>query len=204
MIIPTTTVPSPLDSGKLIKLLELTLQFLPKFAEALVAIGKVLGLIPKHEEAENLGNKIIQAEEENIKIGNFDTYEDYMDAIDDFEIDAENCKDIDINEKLAKTVEFVVAALREKYPEAGFDKLFEVIVLSDENRDFFTAERFVELAEVMEEQPQVIEGVTKLLSGEDMCHEEYVYIMDILMNIEKKLSPEKSIDDIEKYLHNLG
>ena len=31
-----------------------------------------------------------------------------MDAIDDFEIDAENCKDIDINEKLAKTVEFVV------------------------------------------------------------------------------------------------
>ena len=112
-----------------------------KVATALTAFANALG-ITDEKDPEKLGDKIIQAEEEGIKPEKYEKYEDYMKAIDEFEIDEEKSKEIDTNAKLLRGVDAAAKGIQSKFPEHDVEGFINSIALSDENKDAIVSSAF--------------------------------------------------------------
>lgn len=72
------------------------------FAAIVTKALQALGIIGPDENAKELGDKAIQAEEEGITPENYDSYEEYMDAVRKFELDPEKSEQIEDEDKLKK------------------------------------------------------------------------------------------------------
>ena len=81
----------------------------------LTEIAKALGLIKPDENAIELGDKAIQAEAEGIVSEKFETYQEYLQAVRDFEIDPEKSMQISETDKLAKGAELITLCADEKF-----------------------------------------------------------------------------------------
>ena len=73
--------------------LKVGIQVLNAVAKGLTAFGNALGLF-ETDDPEKLGTKRILAEEEGIEPENYDTYDEYLKAVDEFEIDEERAAEI--------------------------------------------------------------------------------------------------------------
>ncbi|MDY6294970.1 MAG: hypothetical protein SPL45_01550, partial [Schwartzia succinivorans] len=91
-------------SALLPKIIEIVGKDLLMFAQIIMGILKGLGLIKPEEDVEDLGDKALQAEEEGITPEKYDSYEEYLKAVEEFEIDPEKSKEIDEGKKLEKGV----------------------------------------------------------------------------------------------------
>ena len=88
-------------------------------ANVVMNICQTLGLIKPEEKVEDLGDKAIQAGDEGIKPENYANYQDYVKAVQDFQVDPEKSKHITPEEKMAKALEVQANLLVEKAPELG-------------------------------------------------------------------------------------
>ncbi len=174
-----------------------------KVATALTAFANALG-ITDEKDPEKLGDKIIQAEEEGIKPEKYEKYEDYMKAIDEFEIDEEKSKEIDTNAKLLRGVDAAAKGIQSKFPEHDVEGFINSIALSDENKEYFSSASFKEILNEIKDNPDVIDSLSKLLQGKDMPEQEYYDVIDRLSTIEKRLDPSKSESEIAERLRSLG
>lgn len=77
------------------------------FAAIVTKALQALGIIGPDENAKELGDKAIQAEEEGITPENYDSYEEYMDAVRKFELDPEKSEQIEDEDKLKKERRFL-------------------------------------------------------------------------------------------------
>lgn len=181
-------------------------EFVEKLTLLLKAVNAFIEALklPKVDNAERLGEKVIQAEEENITPEDFDNYNDYYDAVDKIIVDEEKVNTIGENEKLIKAIEFIVKLADESYPQMKLPLLLEVISKADTLESFVTPEHFTALAKAALDDPELISKVSALIRGDDMQEADYISVIGKLIEIESNIHPEKSIDECKQYVESLG
>lgn len=116
-----------LSVAKAIGAIGLAVEGIKVVVSSMVNVCKSLGLIKEETQLEELGDKAIQAEEEGLKPENFDTYEAYVKAVENFEINPEKSKLTTEKDKHIKAAELSAGLLMEKMPGveiAGFPVAF--------------------------------------------------------------------------------
>lgn len=179
--------------------LKLGIKVLNALAKALTTFAEEMGII-ETKDPEELGDKRLQAEEAGIKREDFETFDEYAKVIDNFEIDREKALKTPVEEKLAKAAQHSLEALNNKYPNS------DVINLANgalKNPEFYeNSARFAELAKLVNNDPEKVENIGKLLCGK-LEGDEYYDMIDTIVSAEQALSPDLSTQEIKEKIQDL-
>lgn len=180
----------------------LTLQGLKFLCGAIVSIGKALGLI-KTEKPEDLGDKALQAEEKGIVPENYETYQQYVDAVEKFEVDPEKSKLYTEEAKLTKATELSCGVLAEKAGEAPeiYPDLFET---AGKFPEYFAPDKNEpgRIAEIIRSGADTIKLATGYFSGKETNPENIEKAIDSLAAVDHKLYPDRTDADIRADIVN--
>lgn len=173
--------------AKTLSLIGLAVEGLKVLGNALMGIAKAFGLIKEETKVDELGDKALQAEEEGIIPENFDTYEAYVRAVEEYDLDPEKSKKIKEEDKVQKGIELVSGVTIEKFPEAPIREFFE---FAGTRTEYFTEERMFEFGELMKEDEGTLKSVLEYMNGVEKDDLEMEKAVDILAEIEKKVDPD--------------
>lgn len=137
----------------------LALQGLKSLAAPLLELGKELGLIEPETDVEDLGDKAIQSD---LKPDDFDCYEEYLKAVEDYKLDPEKSKLSTEEKKIQKGIELTVGVMIDKYQDFSMDKFINMI---DHNQNFFTEAKMGEIAKVIKMDGQSITDILHYVDG---------------------------------------
>ena len=165
-------------------------------ANVVMSICQTLGLIKPEEKVEDLGDKAIQAGDEGIKPENYANYQDYVKAVQDFQIDPEKSKRISPEEKMAKALEVQANLLAEKAPELGVEDYLNLIA---NHMDYFTPERSTELGKLLLTESGAVVNVAEVLNGTEKNPDKIGEAYETLAKVEKQVDP--TISDNEALKH---
>lgn len=169
---------------------------LEKFSGALEAFFKELGLIEPEENMEDLGDRALQAEQDEfapIKIEDFDSHEKYLAAVREYEVDAEKSALIPQDDKLHKAIEILLASAIAQYGQPMSE--FGQIVMS--NPEFYSkAGRLSEFASLIRSNPEAFAEVLNYIENKSMSTEKNDAAFGKLVDMEKKISPEATDAEI--------
>lgn len=161
-------------------------------ANVVMSICQTLGLIKPEEKVEDLGDKAIQAGDEGIRPENYANYQDYVKAVQDFQVDPEKSKRITLEEKMAKALEVQANLLAEKAPELGVEDYLNLIA---NHMDYFTPERSTELGKLLLTESGSVANVAEVLNGTEKNPDKISEAYDTLAKVEKQVDP--TISDSE-------
>ena len=168
---------------------------LEKLGKAFEAFFKELGLIEKNENIEEIGDRALQAEQDElnpIKIENFDSHEKYLKAIKEYEIDAEKSALTPTDDKLHKALEILLGLAIEHYGKPMSD--FGAIVMN--NPEFFSKfGRIAEFGNLAKTDEKTFSEVVNYMENKNMSTEKNDAAFDKLVEMEKKANPDAS--DVE-------
>lgn len=175
------------------KALSLGICVLEATAKGLTAFGNALGLLETDDPVE-MGIKRIQAENAGIEPDVYDSYDEYLDAVNNFEIDEASAAEIPLEKKLLKGAQHATEAIDRKFPDSEILNVAEGIV---ENPEFYDDDRFAALAELVSNDPDKIAIIGKLLMGK-LEGDEYYDAIDMIVSAEQTKHPELTIEEIEE------
>ncbi len=164
-------------------------------ANVVMSICQTLGLIKPEEKVEDLGDKAIQAGDEGIKPENYANYQDYVKAVQDFQIDPEKSKRISPEEKMAKALEVQANLLAEKAPELGVEDYLNLIA---NHMDYFTPERSTELGKLLLTESGAVVNVAEVLNGTEKNPDKIGEAYETLAKVEKQVDPTISDNEALK------
>ena len=180
------------------KIIEVVGKNILEFAQILSGIMKGLGLIKPDEEVTDLGDKALQAADDGITPEKYDTYEEYLKAIEDFDLDPEKSKDIDDGKKLEKGVEVITATLVERYGEVMGDFL----LLIGKNQPYFL-ERMPLITTVVRDSLANFGDIVRYIQGTETDTKKSNDTLRVLYDVEKRVNPEATIDDLMNNIEKL-
>lgn len=179
---------------------KLAMSLISVVGPAISAICKALGLMKQEEKVEDLGDKAIQAEEAGIRPEDYKRYKDYMNAVENFEVNPEKSKNISQEDKLRRGTQMAAGALQEQYPNAQIEKLIE---LSANNPGIFTDKRFAELGKLVAEDPESMNTIVNYLEGTDKSGSCMAEAIKLLGAMEKAENPRMSDMDVAEKVLNM-
>ena len=169
----------------------LALQGLKSLAAPLLELGKELGLIEPETDVEDLGDKAIQSD---LKPDNFDCYEEYLKAVEDYKLDPEKSKLSTEEKKIQKGIELTVGVMIDKYQEFPMGEFINMI---GHNQNFFTEAKMGEIAKVIKTDGQSIIDILHYVDGTEKNSTKIQGTVDTLLGIEKNTNP--GISDKEAF-----
>ena len=169
----------------------LALQGLKSLAAPLLELGKELGLIEPETDVEDLGDKAIQSD---LKPDDFDCYEEYLKAVEDYKLDPEKSKLSTEEKKIQKGIELTVGVMIDKYQDFSMDKFINLI---GHNQNFFTEAKMGEIAKVIKTDGQSITDILHYVDGTEKNSTKLQGTVDTLLEIEKNTNP--GISDKEAF-----
>ena len=169
----------------------LALQGLKSLATPLLELGKELGLIEPETDVEDLGDKAIQSD---LKPDDFDCYEKYLKAVEDYKLDPEKSKLSTEEKKIQKGIELTVGVMIDKYQDFSMDKFINMI---GHNQNFFTEAKMGEIAKVIKTDGQSITDILHYVDGTEKNSTKIQGTVDTLLDIEKNTNP--GISDKEAF-----
>ena len=161
----------------------LSLQGLKSLAAPLLELGKELGLIESETDVEDLGDKAIQSD---LKPDDFDCYEEYLKAVEDYKLDPEKSKLSTEEKKIQKGIELTVGVMIDKYREFPMGEFINMI---GHNQSFFTESKMGELAIVIKTDGQSISDILHYVDGTEKNSTKIQGTVDTLLEIEKNTNP---------------
>ena len=161
----------------------LALQGLKSLAAPLLELGKELGLIEPETDVEDLGDKAIQSD---LKPDDFDCYEEYLKAVEDYKLDPEKSKLSTEEKKIQKGIELTVGVMIDKYQEFPMGEFINMI---GHNQSFFTESKMGELAIVIKTDGQSISDILHYVDGTEKNSTKIQGTVDTLLEIEKNTNP---------------
>ena len=164
-------------------------------ANVVMSICQTLGLIKPEEKVEDLGDKAIQAGDEGIRPENYANYQDYVKAVQDFQVDPEKSKHITPEEKMAKALEVQANLLAEKAPELGVEDYLNLIA---NHMDYFTPERSTELGKLLLTESGAVVNVAEVMNGTEKNPDKISEAYDTLAKVEKQVDPTISDNEALK------
>ena len=169
----------------------LALQGLKSLAAPLLELGKELGLIEPETDVEDLGDKAIQSD---LNPDDFDCYEEYLKAVEDYKLDPEKSKLSTEEKKIQKGIELTVGVMIEKYQDFPMGEFINMI---GHNQSFFTESKMGELAKVIKTDGQSITDILHYVDGTEKNSTKIQGTVDTLLEIEKNTNP--GISDKEAF-----
>lgn len=169
----------------------LALQGLKSLAAPLLELGKELGLIEPETDVEDLGDKAIQSD---LKPDDFDCYEEYLKAVEDYKLDPEKSKLSTEEKKIQKGIELTVGVMIDKYQEFPMGEFINMI---GHNQNFFTEAKMGEIAKVIKTDGQSITDILHYVDGTEKNSTKIQGTVDTLLEIEKNTNP--GISDKEAF-----
>lgn len=161
----------------------LALQGLRSLAAPLLELGKELGLIEPETDVEDLGDKAIQSD---LNPDDFDCYEEYLKAVEDYKLDPEKSKLSTEEKKIQKGIELTVGVMIDKYQEFPMGEFINMI---GHNQSFFTESKMGELAIVIKTDGQSISDILHYVDGTEKNSTKIQGTVDTLLEIEKNTNP---------------
>lgn len=165
-------------------------------AKVVIGVCKELGFIENETSSEELGNLALQAEEADIKPEKFDTYEEYLNEIQQFPLDPEKSKNYTKEEKEMKAMEVSTAILLEKFG-IGVADLIEQI---SKHPSYFNEQRTENYLKELSKDNIDMKEIAKFFDGELKSNAAIDEIKSIILDIEEKYNPSKSRDEIEQII----
>ena len=169
----------------------LALQGLKSLAAPLLELGKELGLIEPETDVEDLGDKAIQSD---LKPDDFDCYEEYLKAVEDYKLDPEKSKLSTEEKKIQKGIELTVGVMIAKYQDFPMGEFINMI---GHNQNFFTEAKMGEIAKVIKTDGQSITDILHYVDGTEKNSTKIQEAVDTLLEIEKNTKP--GISDKEAF-----
>ena len=169
---------------------------LEKLGKAFEAFFKELGLIEKDEKVEEIGDRALQAEEDElhpIKIEDFENHEKYLEAVKEYEVNPEKSALIPYDDKMHKAIEIFLGMAIAQYGQTMSE--FSKIVLN--NPDFYSkAGRLAEFGSLAKTDNETFSEIVNYIENKNMSTEKNDTAFDKLVELEKKISPESSEEEI--------
>lgn len=157
-------------------------------AHAVTAISHAFGLT-KSTNAEELGEKALQAEEQNIRPEDFQSYEDYVKEVEAINLDPERSSRWTKEQKEAKTAEVGTMLLTERFGQNAVTLIGDVA----KHPDFFTPQRATHYLQEAQGQNIDLTKVSDLLNNKTTDLSSVIEAKDLMYDIEKSLNPNLSM-----------
>ena len=168
-------------------------------ANILTGICKELGIIQPETDEVELGDRAIQAEQEGIKPENYDTYQEYVKAINEFEIDPEKSKQILPEEKLAKALEIeAILLVANNKPE-----VVSFLELVANHKDYFTDIKCKELGKLLVTAAGDVINISDVVNGREKSFDKIDSAYDALAKIEKQIDPNITDAEADERAHKI-
>lgn len=174
----------------------LAIQAVAVIGQILMTVAKALGLIEDDQQSvEDLGDKAIQAADEGIVPENYESYEQYLHDVENFELDPEKSASIKQEEKIAKGAEVLLKAADEKL---GTDGIVVVNLLNAmaSNQDFFR-EFGGAVDKAIKENPELIKTISSFVADRKLSDGDVDAMTDKMVDIIKTAKPEMSTFEAE-------
>lgn len=197
-MIPILTSIVSAISGFMPKLMEIVGKNLLQIVNIIIGIVKGLGIVEPEENATDLGDKALQAEEAGITPENYDSYEEYLKAVEKFETNPERSAEIKEEEKLQKGAEVITATLIERYGDA-VTALFSMIA---KNPDYFE-KRMPFFTEMQKSDSNTFSDITRYMSGKETDINKADSTLEKIFEVEKKVEPDTTIADMMKNIEKM-
>lgn len=173
-------------------------------AKALEAFFTILGLMKPDENVEEIGDKALQAEEDEldpITVENSGSYEKYKERLDEYDrLDPEKSALKTQDEKIQKGLEVMMGVSLEKFGEP-MAALFPIIL-----RDpafYSTVGRLEGIGKVIQEDKDMLPNIVGYLSGKSSKTLENDKAFDALLNVEKLLDPSADKRELENRVEDM-
>lgn len=173
---------------------ELAVQGLKAVVGLLVNVAKALGLVETLNE--DTAEKALQAEDEGIKPENFDSYDEYLNAIDEFEVDPE--KKHTEQEKIEKQIELLADMILEKNPDMPISDMVRVV---GSHQGYLNEVRLSEIGKVCGGDARKMSEVIGLLNGTEKNVIKLDNAEKTMITVEKNLNPSLSDADALKQIN---
>ena len=158
-------------------------------AHAVTAISHAFGLT-KSTNAEELGEKALQAEEQNIRPEDFQSYEDYVKEVEAINLDPERSSRWTKEQKEAKAAEVGTMLLAERFGQNAVTLIGDVA----KHPDFFTPQRATHYLQEAQGQNIDLTKISDLLNNKTTDLSSVIEAKDLMYDIEKSLNPNLSMN----------
>lgn len=169
------------------------------FAAIVTKALQALGIIGPNENAKELGDKAIQAEEEGITPENYDSYEEYMDAVRKFELDPEKSEQIEDEDKLKKGTEIFTTVMVDRLGKVSAEDL---LVVMAKNPMYFE-NRMPLIMEKLKDTPEKLKDITDFMQGRHYSPEKDDEVASVLYDVEKKVNPDATMEGMLRDLKEI-
>ena len=164
----------------------LVLRDLKTIGNILVTLGKALGLIKPDIKVSELGDKALQS---GYNPEDYDSYLEYVNAVENYNLDPEKSNLITEEDKLKKAMELAVGVTIEKYENLPVQ---EFCIAVGENIKYFTETKIKEIGKLIQLDESNISRILNYINGTERDSKQIQRVVDTLMEVEKISNPEIS------------
>ena len=164
-------------------------------AAVICNIGRALGFIEAGENPEELGDKIIQAQEQGITLDSCEgDYKAYMEKIRNFKVDPERSKTITENDKLVATSVVVGARIEDHYGTS----IAPLVPLIGRMPEFFNGGRLKSLLD----SGMPVSKISDYFGSKLNLKQEVPIEAELIVN-EKKMAPNADQEKLRDMLRSM-
>ena len=164
----------------------LVLRDLKTIGNILVTLGKALGLIKPDIKVSELGDKALQS---GYNPEDYDSYLEYVNAVENYNLDPEKSNLTTEEDKLKKAMELAVGVTIEKYENLPVQ---EFCIAVGENIKYFTETKIKEIGKLIQLDESNISRILNYINGTERDSKQIQRVVDTLMEVEKISNPEIS------------
>lgn len=164
----------------------LVLRDLKTIGNILVTLGKALGLIKPDIKVSELGDKALQS---GYNPEDYDSYLEYVNAVENYNLDPEKSNLTTEEDKLKKAMELAVGVTIEKYENLPVQ---EFCIAVGENLKYFTETKIKEIGKLIQLDESNISRILNYINGTERDSKQIQRVVDTLMEVEKISNPEIS------------
>ena len=164
----------------------LVLRDLKTIGNILVTLGKALGLIKPDIKVSELGDKALQS---GYNPEDYDSYLEYVNAVENYNLDPEKSNLTTEEDKLKKAMELAVVVTIEKYENLPVQ---EFCIAVGENIKYFTETKIKEIGKLIQLDESNISRILNYINGTERDSKQIQRVVDTLMEVEKISNPEIS------------
>lgn len=164
----------------------LVLRDLKTIGNILVTLGKALCLIKPDIKVSELGDKALQS---GYNPEDYDSYLEYVNAVENYNLDPEKSNLTTEEDKLKKAMELAVGVTIEKYDNLPVQ---EFCIAVGENIKYFTETKIKEIGKLIQLDESNISRILNYINGTERDSKQIQRVVDTLMEVEKISNPEIS------------
>lgn len=164
----------------------LVLRDLKTIGNILVTLGKALGLIKPDIKVSELGDKALQS---GYNPEDYDSYLEYVNAVENYNLDPEKSNLTTEEDKLKKAMELAVGVTIEKYDNLPVQ---EFCIAVGENIKYFTETKIKEIGKLIQLDESNISRILNYINGTERDSKQIQRVVDTLMEVGKISNPEIS------------